>query len=106
MAAGPKEAVQSLSDTVACMLTLLFVFGNCVWQRPVSSDAPMWLFLKHSVMQAPQDDKVALKEIHDTVRQHYELINSAFTFYPTGTSADVFHMGLNNFTGMLEDCKV
>ncbi|DBA81483.1 TPA: hypothetical protein ACH3X1_007263 [Trebouxia sp. C0004] len=56
--------------------------------------------------KAPLDDKVALKEIHDTVRQHYELINSAFTFYPTGTSADVFHMGLNNFTGMLEDCKI
>jgi len=58
------------------------------------------------LMQAPVDDKVALKEIHDTVRQYYELINSAFTFYPTGTSADVFHMGLNNFTAMLEDCKV
>ncbi len=57
-------------------------------------------------MQAPVEDKVALKEIHDTVRQYYELINSAFTFYPTGTSADVFHMGLNNFTAMLEDCKV
>lgn len=57
-------------------------------------------------MQAPVEDKVALKEIHDTVRQHYELINSAFTFYPTGSSADVFHMGLNNFTAMLEDCKV
>lgn len=27
MAAGPKEAVQSLPDTFACMLTLLFVFG-------------------------------------------------------------------------------
>ena len=52
------------------------------------------------------DEKVALKEIHDAVKQHYELINSAFTFYPTGTSADVFHMGLNNFTAMLEDCKV
>lgn len=52
------------------------------------------------------DEKVALKEIHDIVCQYYELINSAFTFYPTGTSADVFHMGLNNFTGMLEDCKV
>ena len=47
-----------------------------------------------------------MKEIHDAVKQHYELINSAFTFYPTGTSADVFHMGLNNFTAMLEDCKV
>lgn len=57
-------------------------------------------------MQAPVEDKVALREIQDTVRQYYELINSAFTFYPTGTSADVFHMGLNNFTGMLEDCKV
>ncbi|DBA90981.1 TPA: hypothetical protein ACH3X2_004190 [Trebouxia sp. C0005] len=56
--------------------------------------------------KAPVEDKVALKEIHDTVRQHYELINSAFTFYPTGSSADVFHMGLNNFTAMLEDCKI
>ena len=57
-------------------------------------------------MQSPQDEKVALKEIHDTLRQCYELINSAFIFYPTGTSADVFHMGLNQFTALLEDCKV
>ena len=57
-------------------------------------------------MQSPQDDKAALKEIHDTLRQHWELINSAFIFYPTGTSADVFHMGLNQFTALLEDCKV
>ena len=58
------------------------------------------------LVQSPQDEKVALKEIHDTLRQCYELINSTFTFYPTGTSADVFHMGLNQFTALLEDCKV
>ena len=58
------------------------------------------------IVQSPVDEKAAIKEIHDAVKQHYELINSAFTFYPTATSADVFHMGLNNFTAMLEDCKV
>ena len=57
-------------------------------------------------LQNPVDEKVAVKEIHDVVRQYYEVFNAAFTFYPTGSSADVFHMGLNNFTGMLEDCKV
>lgn len=57
-------------------------------------------------VQSPLDEKAAIKEIHDAVKQNYELINSAFCFYPTGTSADVFHMGLNNFTAMLEDCKV
>ena len=49
---------------------------------------------------------MALKEIHDALCQHYELISQAFLFYPTGSSADVFHMGLNNFTALLEDCKV
>ena len=58
------------------------------------------------MLQSPQDDKAALKEIHDVLCQHYELISQAFLFYPTGSSADVFHMGLNNFTGLLEDCKV
>ena len=58
------------------------------------------------MLQTPQDDKAALKEIHDTLCQHYELISQAFLFYPTGSSADVFHMGLNNFTALLEDCKV
>lgn len=58
------------------------------------------------MVQSPQDEKVALKEIHDMLCQHYQLICQAFLFYPTGSSADVFHMGLNNFTALLEDCKV
>ena len=52
------------------------------------------------------EEKAALKEVHDAVKQHYELINAAFTFYATGGSTSCFHMGLNNFTSMLEDCKV
>ena len=47
-----------------------------------------------------------MKEIHDALKQHYELVNAAFTFYTTGGSTSCFHMGLNNFTSFLEDCKV
>ena len=47
-----------------------------------------------------------MKEIHDALKQHYELVNAAFSFYTTGGSTSCFHMGLNNFTSFLEDCKV
>lgn len=73
-----------------CQVCKLTSFDKCGWG---------WV-------QSPQDDKAAVKETHDMLCQHYELICQAFVFYPTGSSADVFHMGLNNFTGLLEDCKV
>ena len=76
---------------------------TALWQvcKLTSPDKHGW-----GLMQSPQDEKAALKEIHDMLCQHYELICQAFVFYPTGSSADVFHMGLNNFTALLEDCKV
>lgn len=57
-------------------------------------------------VQSPMEEKAAMKEIHDALKQNYELINAAFTYYATGGSTSIFHMGLNNFTSFLEDCKV
>lgn len=54
--------------------------------------------------QAQGEDNTA--KVKAVLKQHYETLLRAFTLYSCGGSSDAFHLGLNQFTTFVEDCKV
>jgi hypothetical protein len=56
--------------------------------------------------QGRKDEKTVVSRVADVLQRHYEMLVRAFTYFSCGGSSDTFHMGLNQFTAFLEDCKV
>lgn len=58
------------------------------------------------VLQVLGDEKTVVDKVKATLKEYYDLLVRLFTYYSCGGSSDAFHLGLNQFTAFLEDCKV
>lgn len=54
----------------------------------------------------PWPPQVAIKEVHDVLLKYYAQLYGAFVYYAAGGSSDPYHLSLNAFTTLLDDCGI
>lgn len=100
------------SNVMVDIHTLISMFDDIgpwnVAYATASSNKPVFVHLHANRIcaQALGDEKTVADKVKAVLKQHYEMLLRAFTFYSCGGSSDAFHLGLNQFTSFVEDCKV
>lgn len=77
------------------------------WQRACGKEKfTSMLSRENKAAKHGKADKVALQELHDVIRKHYQQFYSGFVYYAAQGSGDPYHMPLNAYTTFLDDCSI
>ncbi|KAK9816567.1 hypothetical protein WJX72_002063 [[Myrmecia] bisecta] len=99
-----KESdARNYTDTAATMDRMF----EADWARACEKEKFTSMILRENKTgKTGLDDKAALKEVHDMLKKHFQMLYSCFVFYGCSGGSDTFHIGLNAFTAFLDDCKI